>query len=42
MSGEKRILDLLLKGLTGGVFPGAVLLVAGREEVFFFEAVGNA
>ena len=42
MSGEKRILDLLLNGVAEGVFPGAVLLVAHRKEILLFEAAGNA
>lgn len=41
MSGEKRILQLLLEGVAEGVFPGAVLLVYQRRKNLFFEAVGN-
>ena len=41
MSAEKRILQLLLDAVAGGVFPGAVLLVARHENTLFFEAVGN-
>jgi CubicO group peptidase (beta-lactamase class C family) len=42
MSGEKRILDLLLSGVSEGVFPGGVLLVSCGKAVAFFEAVGNS
>lgn len=42
MSGEKRILQLLLDAVAGGVFPGAVLLVAHHKKTLFCEAVGNA
>jgi CubicO group peptidase (beta-lactamase class C family) len=42
MSGEKRVLDLLLSGVTEGVFPGAVLLVAQSKEILVLEAVGKA
>ena len=31
MSGEKKILQLLLEGVAEGVFPGAVLLVSQRR-----------
>ncbi len=41
MSGEKRILQLLLEGVAEGVFPGAVLLVSRHRKNVFFEAVGN-
>ena len=41
MSGEKRILQLLLDAVAGGVFPGAVLLVARQKKTLFCEAVGN-
>lgn len=41
MSGEKRILQLLLEAVAGGVFPGAVLLVARHKKTLFCEAVGN-
>lgn len=41
MSGEKRILQLLLEGVAEGVFPGAVLLVSRHRKNLFFEAVGN-
>jgi CubicO group peptidase (beta-lactamase class C family) len=41
MSPEKRILDLLLKAVSDGIFPGAALLVAHRKKIVFFEAVGN-
>ena len=41
MSGEKRILQLLLDAVAGGVFPGAVLLVARQQKTLFCEAVGN-
>ncbi len=42
MSGEKRILRLLLDAVPDTVFPGAVLLVCRRKKTLFFEAVGNA
>ena len=36
-------IDLLLKkGVTDGVFPGAVCLVARADEILFFESVGQA
>ena len=36
-------IDLLLKkGVTDGVFPGAVFLVARADEILFFESVGQA
>ena len=41
MSGEKRILQLLLDAVAGGVFPGAVLLVSRHKKTLFCEAVGN-
>lgn len=41
MSGQKRILQLLLDAVAGGVFPGAVLLVARHQKTLFCEAVGN-
>ena len=41
MRGEKRILQLLLDAVAGGVFPGAVLLVACNKKTLFCEAVGN-
>ena len=41
MNGEKRILQLLLDAVAGGVFPGAVLLVARHKKTLFCEAVGN-
>jgi CubicO group peptidase (beta-lactamase class C family) len=41
MSGEKRVLQLLLDAVAGGVFPGAVLLVARHRKTLFCEAVGN-
>jgi CubicO group peptidase (beta-lactamase class C family) len=41
MSGQKRILQLLLDAVAGGVFPGAVLLVARHKKTLFCEAVGN-
>ena len=42
MSAEKRILDLLLSGVSEGVFPGSVLLVSRSKKNVFFEAVGNS
>jgi CubicO group peptidase (beta-lactamase class C family) len=42
MSAEKKILDLLLNGVSEGVFPGGVLLVSCGKTVVFFEAVGNS
>ncbi|MGD8370050.1 MAG: serine hydrolase [Syntrophobacterales bacterium] len=42
MSGERRILQLLIDGVAETVFPGAVLLVSQRKKTLFFEAVGNA
>jgi CubicO group peptidase (beta-lactamase class C family) len=42
MSEDKRILDLLLSGVSEGIFPGGVLLVSHREKIVFFEAVGNS
>ena len=42
MSGEKRILHLLLQAASDGVFPGAVLLVSHSKKIVFFEAVGNS
>jgi CubicO group peptidase (beta-lactamase class C family) len=42
MSGESRILQLLIDGAAAGIFPGAVLLVSQHKEIIFFEAVGNA
>ena len=42
MSGESKILQLLLDAVAEGVFPGAVLLVSRRRNNLFFEAVGNA
>jgi serine-type D-Ala-D-Ala carboxypeptidase len=41
MSGEKKILQLLLDAVAGGVFPGAVLLVARHKDTLFCEAVGK-
>ncbi|UCG14551.1 MAG: serine hydrolase [Deltaproteobacteria bacterium] len=42
MSGKERILQLLNDGVTEGVFPGAVLLVARRKQNLFLESVGHA
>jgi CubicO group peptidase (beta-lactamase class C family) len=41
MSGEERILQLLLDAVAEGVFPGAVLLVARHKKTLLSEAVGN-
>ncbi|SPD73106.1 conserved hypothetical protein [uncultured Desulfobacterium sp.] len=38
---SNRIRDLLTKGVTDGVFPGAVLLVASRGDIVFFEGTGR-
>jgi CubicO group peptidase (beta-lactamase class C family) len=42
MSADKRILDLLLNAVAGGIFPGSVLLVSHNKKTVFFEAVGNS
>ena len=36
-----KIKDLLVRGLEEEVYPGAVLLVAGGEDIVFFHNVGN-
>jgi CubicO group peptidase (beta-lactamase class C family) len=42
MSAEKKILELLLDAVSGGIFPGCVLLVSHNKKTVFFEAVGNS
>ena len=42
MQDHHRIQTLLEKGVTDGIYPGAVLLVALYGEIVFFEAVGHA
>ncbi len=37
---ENRITDLLIEGVKTSVYPGAVLLVALRDEILFFKAAG--
>lgn len=38
----KAVRDLMQHGVTDGVFPGGVLLVAKEDRVLFFEAFGRA
>lgn len=38
---QRRLTDLLEKGITNGVYPGAVLLVAEKGRVIFFQGAGN-
>ncbi|MCG6918942.1 MAG: serine hydrolase [Deltaproteobacteria bacterium] len=42
MSGDNRILGLLHKAVSEGIFPGSVLLVSHSKKIIFFEAVGNS
>ncbi len=38
---ENRIKELLIKGVSNGVYPGAVLLVAHGGEIVYFQEVGQ-
>jgi len=38
---QHKLTDLLEKGVTEGVYPGAVLLVAQNGQIFFLKEVGN-
>ena len=38
---DKKIIDLLKNGITDGVYPGAVLLVAKGGEIVLFKEVGH-
>jgi CubicO group peptidase (beta-lactamase class C family) len=42
MDNHRRIQTLLEKGVTNGIYPGAVLLTARQGIITFFEAVGYA
>ena len=41
MGKKDRIEALLMKGVGNGVYPGAVLLVARKDEIIFFQGVGH-
>jgi len=38
---QQRLSDLLEKGVNNGVYPGAVLLVAEKGRIIFFQEAGN-